>query len=169
MALHTWEEGENIYAEYLNGNNDYILDTLNTKTSALESTLEADVSSLTEQIEANTTSIETLETEFDKISNTLSSAISGILANIAPKYSGGYAIPSGWAATAYGWLSCECHSSANNVGYVNVNGVMVARDYQISGDGRAGTHYALSMAFVSKGDVVTYDNSIVKFYPCKGA
>lgn len=31
MALHTWEDGENIYAEYLNDNVDYLLDTTTVK------------------------------------------------------------------------------------------------------------------------------------------
>ncbi|MCD7779801.1 MAG: hypothetical protein LUH05_03935 [Candidatus Gastranaerophilales bacterium] len=167
MALHTWEEGENIYAEYLNGNNDYILDTLNTKTSALESTLEADVSSLTDKIDANTTSIETLETEFDEISDTLSSAISGILANIAPKYSSATNISSGWTATSYGWVSWSTASSqgSNSVtAYLRVNGVEVGYHYHY----KYGNSYRMQY-LVSKGDVITFTNSTAKFFPCKGA
>ncbi len=165
MALHTWEEGENIYAEYLNGNNDYILDTLNTKTSALESTLEADVSSLTNKIDANTTSIETLETEFDEISETLDSAVSGILENIAPKYSSATTISSGWTATSYGWVSwCTSNENNNVTAYLRVNGVEVGYHYHY----KYGNSYRMQY-LVSKGDVITFTNSTAKFFPCKGA
>lgn len=164
MALHTWEEGENIYAEYLNGNNDYILDTLNTKTAALESTLEADVSSLTEKIETNASAIETLETEFDEISDTLDSAVSGILENIAPNYSSVTTISSGWTATSYGWVNWLSSAEDGSSAYLWVNGREVGRH----------THYKYAdyyrmQVLVSKGDVITFQNSSARFHPCKGA
>ncbi len=173
MTLITIQAGSEASSTTLNNNFEYLDERITDEVSEISttltgkiSTLETSITSQYETLSSNLSSqIESIEDSLDETTQSLNS----VLSNIAPNYASATTISSGWTATKYGWLSCECHSSANYVGYVNVNGVMVARDYQISGDSRAGTHYSLSMAFVSKGDVVTFSNSTVKFYPCKGA
>lgn len=173
MTLVKIEAGSNASSSTLNNNFNYLDERITDEISEISTTLASKISTLETSI---TSQYETLLNNFTSqignIENSLedtSNSLNNVIANIAPNYSSATTISSGWTAAKYGWLSCECQSSANYVGYVNVNGVMVARDYQISGDSRAGTHYSLSMAFVSKGDVVTFSNSTVKFYPCKGA
>lgn len=93
-----------------------------------------------------------------------------ILDYVAPDYTAGYSISSGWAAPKAGWIYPYHYNTADNQELVvTIDGAEVFRT------GDAGTwstgHGASGFIFVRKGKTVAfsgYGNNTVKFYPCAG-
>jgi hypothetical protein len=93
-----------------------------------------------------------------------------IMDYVAPNYTAGYSISSGFIAPSAGWIACYGTSGEGSHTAWYVDGAEVFRDDQSWGGGRAGGQGSRSIAFIEKGSVVTrsgQDNTAM-FYPCKG-
>lgn len=103
-------------------------------------------------------------------SNFINQNIAEITNKVAPNYTAGYSISSGFAAPSAGWVACYGTSGEGSYTAWYVDGAEVFRDDQSWGGGRAGGQGSRSMAYVGKGSVVTRsgNNNTAMFYPCKG-
>jgi hypothetical protein len=180
MSLIRLIPGGDVQSSTLNDNFDYLEGLI----SSSVSTLDGKVNSTTGNIANITSNMATIQTNLTNVTNTANSKAKKDLSDatpsatfkasvidwLAPNYSAGYSISSGWTAPKAGWLYPYHYNTADNQELVvTIDGVEVFRT------GDAGTwstgHGASGFIFVRKGKKVAFSGSgtnTVKFCPCVG-
>ena len=115
----------------------------------------------------------TLQKNIDTVTNTVNTLNANIYANLAPNYSAGVSVSSGYKATKNGWIYYYVESSANNTTAILIDNKKVAYNYQGAGDQRAGTLKIGGMVYIAKNQTLTVSvtgspSNTFTFYPCKG-
>lgn len=169
-SLKTFNEGEYIYASETNNNNQYLLSKLSDNAAQVQTFVEGEISS----IQSNVASVQaTLQANIDGVKSTVDTLNANVYTNLAPNYSAGVSISSGYTATKNGWIYYYITSSANNTTKVLIDGKDVAYNWQGAGDQRAGGLRIGGMVYIAKGQKMTTSvtgspTNEFTFYPCKG-
>ena len=167
-VLKTFLEGEDILASETNANNQFLLGKISDNAERLQNFVDGEITS----IQSNLASAQaTLQNSINELTETVNNGLGNVYENIAPNMSAGISITNGWTATASGWLNIIGSSDASgNVPTAYIDGKEVYRNHQSAGDGRAGSLWTSSMAFIGKGQVFTTSGrgTTNTFYPCKG-
>lgn len=166
--LKTFNDGEPIYAGDVNHNFNEIYADVSANAKQVQDYVEGQVLA----IQANVATIQsTLQGEIDGVSNGLKTVTETLFTAIAPDYSAGVSISSGYTAEQDGWVYYYITSSANFTTRLLIDGKVAAYNFQGSGDHRAGTLRIGGMVFIAKGQKVTLsrtgDGNTLTFYPCK--
>ena len=91
-----------------------------------------------------------------------------ITKSVYPSYAGSWSVGSGWVATNNGWIVAMISSDAGRDGEVSINNVVVIKNWQGRGDGRAGGLRTVGIAPISVGQTLRWGSNGVKstrFYP----
>lgn len=163
-GLKTFIEGEDILASETNANNQFLLGRISENAERLQDLVDGQITS----IQSNIGSVQaTLQNSINEMSDKLGS----IYENIAPNFSAGISVSSGWTAPSSGWITVSGYSNGSGSSpTISIDGIKVWENYQDSGDGRAGYLRLVNMFFIGKGqEMTTSGRSTTKvFYPCKG-
>lgn len=174
MSLIEIKHGTEAKSQVLNDNFDYLEGLIVSSIQGFDSRINSannNISNITSNMAVIQTNLSnTTTTANGKASKDLSDVEPGvkfketILDYIAPDYTAGYSISSGFTAPSAGW--CYFRGNQDTTSTVNVGGVGIEVSYD-SGDGQSRGSLSL---FVSKGTTVTAFSNIgvAKFYPCKG-
>jgi hypothetical protein len=163
-ALKTFKEGEDILASETNANNNYLLGKISDNASTLQNYVEGEVTSIQ-------SSLASAQATLQNSINEITSKLGVVLDGIAPNWSAGVGISSGYTAPKIGWVWVLGYSNASGDSpYAYVDGKEVYQNWQNEGDGRAGALKISSMFFVGKGQKITTVGRVqgLTFYPCKG-
>jgi hypothetical protein len=164
-ALKTFREGEDILASETNENNQFLLSKLSDNAAQVQNYVEGELAT----IKSNVSSVQaTLQNNLNELDEKMKANFVNIFAAIAPNYSKGKNISSGYKATAAGWVRYRLGSDAGFRQSLAINGVTVAENWQGAGDQRAGTLYITGMVFIATGQTITGSYNQLVFYPCKG-
>lgn len=164
-VLKTFIEGEDILASETNANNQYLLGRISDNAERLQNFVDGEITS----IQSNISSVQaTLQNSINEMSDKLNAELGSMYDNIAPNYSAGISVSTGWSATSSGWISAVLNSSASGTNTLTIDGQAVLANLQGAGDGRAGYLGIRFMVYIAKGQVVGGSHSGLVFYPCKG-
>lgn len=158
-ALKTFREGEDILASETNENNQFLLSKLSDNAAQVQNYVEGEVAT----IKSNVSSVQaTLQNNLNELSNTITTKFSSMFDALAPDYSKGFGISSGYVATTYGQVYVQFKAGG---GSAFANGQRVAYN-----EGDVNYHQPTGHSFiVGKGTSVTATNyASLVFYPCKG-
>ena len=188
MALTTIDNGSIAKSSVLNDN--FVF--LDEKISKTAQTLDAKISMVTNTSSSVSSNLATTQTTVSNIQDelsTLTTTTEGkaskdlsdveitttfaekLASALAPNCNASFTISNGWTATKSGWICMVGYSDAGgNVPTAYIDGKEVYRNHQNAGDGRAGSLWTSSMAFIGKGQVFTTSGrgTTNTFYPCKG-
>lgn len=187
MALINIENGAVARSSVLNDNFVYLEEQLSRSATELNAKINAVVNNsntVTSNLAEIKTSIGTINNSISSINTAVDAKASVNLNNVspdssfkalivdyvAPNYSGGYSVSSGFVAPKAGWVACYGTSGEGSYTAWFINGQEVFKDDQSWGGGRAGGQGSRSMAFMPAGSSLTkagIDGSAM-FYPCKG-
>lgn len=163
-VLKIFQEGEDILASETNANNNYLLGKISDNASTLQNYVEGEVTSIQ-------SSLASAQATLQNNINELSTKLSGVLDDLAPNMDAAISITNGWEAVSAGWINIVGASDAGgNVPTAYIDGKEVYRNHQNAGDGRAGSLWTSSIAFIGKGQKFTTSGrgTTNTFYPCKG-
>lgn len=136
--------------------------SLESKIATLSDNTNKQIEDLTEQLTGGIT--ENI-TDLNKNITSINTKINNIFDIIAPNYTAGFAISSGWKATKCGYVSWNSGTAGNGTTRrIYINGIEVGfHSYYKYGD----SHRIQYM--VRKGDVITFESGTsAKFFPCRG-
>lgn len=165
--LNVFEPKTKIKSSEVNENFELVQKDVSEMGQALNTYVEGEIASVQ-------STVSSVQATLQENINTVSDKLSNVYDDIAPDYTKEIAISSGWTATKHGWVKFRIYSSASGDTNVQINGKVVAENWQGKGDGRAGGFYISGLVYISKGQVVTLggaqaNDGKLYFYPCKGA
>ena len=158
-ALKTFREGEDILASETNENNQFLLSKLSDNAAQVQSYVEGEVAT----IKSNVASAQaTLQNNISELEEKTLANFEKMFEALAPDYSKGFNISSGYKTTSYGQVYVQFN---NGGGSAYADGKIAAYD-----QGDVNYHQPNGMCFtVGKDTTITASNyGKLIFYPCKG-
>ena len=160
-GLKTFIEGEDILASETNDNNRFLLNRISENAQRLENIVNGEITS----IQSNISSVQTtLQNSINAMSDKLNAELGSMYENIAPNYSAGISITTGWTATSSGWLYMG--GTADGTSSFTIDGVSFQISYD-TGDGQSNGNIFM---YIAKDSVISDFRRVrqATFYPCKG-
>lgn len=169
--LNVFEPKTKIKSSEVNENFELVQKDVSEMGQALNTYVEGEIASVQ-------STVSSVQATLQENINTVSDKLSNVYDDIAPDYTKGFSISKGWKATKNGWIKYRLYSSASGDTNMQIDGKVVAENWQGKGDGRAGGFYLSGMTYILKNQVVTLggaqandsnNSGALYFYPCKGA